>query len=243
MAIGICDWGIGGAGICGMLRSESDTDIVYLSDTGYTPYGRVPEAELRARLQRVFDYFGSLGIDQVVVACNAASTVIPQRPGISGVIEHGIRLVQKVQPAEVAVVGGIRTIESGLYKNGLEAAHIRVHQRVGQPLSARIEAGDLDSDGLHADIADIFAPIKNIKHILLACTHYPLIAENIVRYTGPVQLLDPARELCDHILQNWQLSPGNRQLRWQTTGSSEQMQYSLQKAYGITNTHVEKIEV
>lgn len=243
MAIGICDWGIGGAGICGMLRSESDTDIVYLSDTGYTPYGRVPEDELRARLQRVFDYFGSLGINQVIVACNAASTVIPQHPGISGVIEHGIRLVQKLQPAEVAVVGGIRTIESGIYKKRLEAADIRVQQRVGQPLSARIEAGDLDSDGLHADIADIFAPIKHIKHILLACTHYPLISDHILHYTGPLQLLDPAREMCDHILQNRDLGPGRRQLRWQTTGNTEQMQYSLQKAYRITDVSIEKTEV
>lgn len=243
MAIGICDWGIGGAGIYKLLRQHCSSDVVYLSDTGYTPYGKVPEAELRQRMAGIIGYFKNLGIQQVIVACNAASTVIPQDANISGVIEHGIRLARRVNPAEIAVVGGIRTIESGIYKTALEAAGMRVQQRVAQPLSARIEAGDLHSAELDADIAGIFAPIKQVPCILLACTHYPLIAEQIRAYTGPVQLLDPAAEMCSYLLQHWKPRPGNNSIRWQTTGDTTQMRYTLGKAYALHHVHIEKTEL
>lgn len=48
--IGICDWGIGGLGVYKELRKRgSNADIVYFSDSGYTPYGKVPKDELHER--------------------------------------------------------------------------------------------------------------------------------------------------------------------------------------------------
>lgn len=243
MAIGICDWGIGGVGLYQLLRKRSSVDIIYFSDTGYTPYGKVPEDELKARLTKVFEYFNSLGVHQVIVGCNAASTVLIEDPNIIGVIEHGVNLVLKHQPKEIAIVGGKRTIESEIYKTKLEARGLKVHQRIAQPLSARIEAGDIASEGLMEDIKAIFEPIKSVEHILLACTHYPLIQSELRRFTGDTIFLDPAEEMVEWIFNNWKIENEQGIVRWLTSGDTIQMKNSLSKLYKIENTHIENIQL
>ncbi len=243
MAIGICDWGIGGVGIYQLLRKSSNVNVVYFSDTGFTPYGKVPENELKARLSHVFLHFNKLGIEKIIVGCNAASTVLGDDKNITGIIEHGINVVLKAGIKEVGIVGGKRTIESEIYKNKLEANGIQVYQRIAQPLSARIEAGDIDSDGLMEDIQAIFSPIQTIPHILLACTHYPLIANRIIDFTGQAVLLDPAQEMCNWILSTWDVADENGLVQWQTSGDTNQMKYSLSKLYQIETNHIEKIDL
>ncbi len=243
MAIGICDWGIGGVGLYQLIRKRSSVDIIYFSDTGYTPYGKVPEDELKARLTKVFEYFQSLGVHQVIVGCNAASTVLMEDPNIIGVIEHGVNLVLKHHPKEIAIVGGKRTIESEIYKTKLEASGLKVHQRIAQPLSARIEAGDIASDGLMDDIKAIFEPIKTVEHILLACTHYPLIQSELRKFTGDSIFLDPAEEMVDWIFNNWKIDNEQGNVRWLTSGDTIQMKNSLSKLYKIENTHIDYIRL
>jgi glutamate racemase len=241
MAIGICDWGIGGIGLYKLIREKSDVDVVYFSDAGFTPYGKVPTEELRERLQIVFNYFKSLGISQIAVACNAASTVIPDNKNTTGIIEHAIHLVSKINPEAIAVVGGKRTIESDLYKNALEKKGIKTTQRIAQVLSARIEAGDIASKELDDDIHEIFEPIKNSDYILLACTHYPVISERINSFATKSRLLDPSTEMAEWIFSNWENLSGNSKIKWVTTGDTEQMKSAAEKSFGLIINEIEKI--
>jgi glutamate racemase len=243
MKIGICDYGIGGIGLYKLIRQRSTVDVVYFSDSGYTPYGKVPEEELRLRLQNVIKHFNSLGISHIAVACNAASTVTPKDEKITGIIEHGINLVSKIKPTSISVVGGIRTIESNLYKKSFEKMEIQTVQKTAQQLSIRIEAGDIDSAELDKDIHDIFEPIKSSKYILLACTHYPVISEKILRFTKNATLLDPAEEMANWIFSNWTGLTGNSSASWLTTGNTEQMKYAAQRSYNVTINQIEKISL
>jgi glutamate racemase len=243
MLIGICDYGIGGIGLYKLLREKVTADIIYFSDSGFTPYGKVPENELKRRLERVFEFFNDLGVVKIAVACNAASTVIPISHDITGIIEHGINMVAKLNPKSMAVVGGIRTIESQLFKQILEERGIQINQRIAQPLSLRVEAGDIDSNELDREIEQIFEPIKNSEHILLACTHYPAIAGRISQFLNNSLLLDPAREMSDWIIGNWLDLNGNSTTRWITTGDAEQMKYASLRSFGIQITDIEKISL
>ena len=134
-------------------------------------------------------------------------------------------------------------MESEIYKTKLEAKGFRVHQRIAQPLSARIEAGDVDSVGLEQDIEEIFAPIRKIKNILLACTHYPLINHKISEYTGDTILLDPAEEMVNWVFSNWKIGEGSNQVKWQTSGDTLQMKNSLEKLYGIDTNNIQNIQL
>src|SRR5690606_19551514 len=122
------------------------------------------------------------GCMEVVVACNAASTVLPdpmlQRRAtargctVVGVIEPTVAAVQRLGLHEVAVIGGRRTIESRAYAEPLERSGCRVEQRVAQPLSALVERGVTEGPRLHACLAEILDPLGHAEHLVLACTHY-----------------------------------------------------------------------
>lgn len=241
--IGICDWGIGGVGVYTELRKLSSVHVVYFSDTGFTPYGKVEPEALKLRLDKVFDWFTSKDVTYIIVGCNAASTVLEPHPQITGVIEHGINVVKKAGITSVGVVGGKRTIESEIFKNKLADFGISSHQRIAQPLSARIEAGDIDSEGLEFDIREIFEPIQHESHILLACTHYPLIQDQIAKFTGQTTFLDPAVELAQWVMETWNPEEADSGIEFYTSGDTEQMRKSLSLLYQISTDTIQKINL
>jgi glutamate racemase len=194
--IAILDWGIGGMGFFKLLRARRpDVPVIYFSDTGATPYGKLPASALAARVHQVAAVLRGLGAHRLVVACNAASTVLP-RLGVrgtsgvlstaagtievTGIIDHAVRLVRGTDPRgvqTVGVIGGCRTIRSGIYRRALGGGRRVVVQRIAQPLSARIEAGELASPRLERELAEILRPLAKVDALVLACTHYAALAD------------------------------------------------------------------
>jgi glutamate racemase len=243
MTIGICDYGIGGISLYKRLRELSDVDVIYYSDAGYVPYGKVPEAELREQVGRVIGFLFAQGADYVAVACNAASTVLPDHPQVAGIIEHGLQVVRDSQFRDVGIVGGYRTVTSNVYKTPLEQEGMTVRQNVAQALSIRIEAGDLESSQLLNDVETIFQPLADCETVLLACTHYPVIAETIRTVFPEMPLLDPMEHMVGHIRRSVPSLKGNRQERWITSGDTENMKQAAAKAFGVQLSTIEQLIV
>jgi len=241
MKIGICDYGIGGIGLYQYIRKQSDVDIIYFSDSGYTPYGKVSAPELKERIQKVIAFFHAHGVEYIAVACNAASTVIPENKNITGIIEHGIQQVLQIRPEKIAIAGGSRTIDSQLYKKAFEAKGIQTWQQVAQQLSGRIEAGDVDSAALENDIEMIFSNIRSAPYILLACTHYPAISKKIQDAVPQSVLLDPAEEMYKWIFKNWSPLKGNNSSLWYTTGNTEKMKLAAKNAFGVETQNIQQV--
>jgi glutamate racemase len=112
MKIGIMDWGIGGVGLLKEIRGNSDADIIYLSDTGFTPYGKVSSEDLEKRINILLEFLSFSGCETIAVACNAASTILPKEKNIIGIIDPAIELVIEMNLKSIGVFGGKRTIES-----------------------------------------------------------------------------------------------------------------------------------
>ncbi len=75
--LGIVDWGIGGIGLVRALDEVAPgLPVLYWSDAGATPYGRMGTDDLAARLTTVVTELAERGATEVVLACNAASTVV-----------------------------------------------------------------------------------------------------------------------------------------------------------------------
>lgn len=243
MTLGICDYGIGGISLYQRLRAETDVDVLYYSDAGYVPYGKVPEAELRGRVKNVLDFLFAQGADCIAVACNAASTVLPEDDRIVGIIEYGLQVVREANVSRVGVVGGFRTVESNLYKIPLEQEGIAVLQNPAQALSIRIEAGDVHSEGLLADIQAIFQPLTGCDSVLLACTHYPVIAEQIRSVVPGVALLDPMEHMVASVHRRFGPLKGGNTVRWMTSGDTKNMKRAALTAFGLPLTNIEQIVV
>ena len=217
--IAIVDWGIGGLGFFARLRDRHpDLPVVYVSDAGETPYGRLAPAALAARVQAVAALVRRRGARHLVVACNAASTILPglgvggvvgpvatpEGPvEITGMIPHAIRMVARSGARTLGVVGGGRTIRSRVYSRALASPERRVLQRVAQPLSALIEAGELRSDALDRELRRILGPLRAVDTLLLACTHYPAIRDRFAEQLPQARILDPAAEVMRWVERHW----------------------------------------
>lgn len=235
--LGILDWGIGGMGIYKLIRERlGAVPTVYFSDTGVTPYGKMSRPELVTRMDRVIEYLGSLGVTHLVIGCNAASTGIPFLKETTmetrGVIESAVHLTARFKPRRLGVIGGRRTVVSGVYRKAFKQRGIDVAQRIAQPLSGLIEGGDIFSDRLKEESRRILSPLKNCSHILLACTHYPAITSVLKDYVSPdTVFIDPAEELVAGV-KKWKL-PWDGESIFLTSGNPASMQSAAQAAFGM----------
>ncbi len=245
--LGILDWGIGGVSVYQLVKERlGETAVVYFSDTGATPYGKMSRTELVGRLNKVTDFLKSKGITHLVIGCNAASTAIPflncEDLKIEGVIESAVEITAKLKPLKLAVIGGRRTILSGIYRRKFAEHGIKTAQRIAQPLSALIESGDVSSDKLRLESRKILAPVKNSSHVLLACTHYPAITAVLKDFVSTETIfVNPAVALVEKIA-DWNLSTGGADIFY-TTGDAEAMKTAALTAFGVKIKTAEKIAI
>ena len=260
-SLALIDWGIGGLGVRAALRAVAPAAAVwYFSDTGALPYGKMTASALRARLARVIDHLRERGATHVFLACNAASTTLARnaasttlarnaastafRLPTTGIIEAGINAVLTSRATSIGIVGGRRTITSGIYRRAFHERSIHVAQRIAQPLSAAIEAGDADSKETFELVARVTHPLRNLDAVLLACTHYPVARAAFERALPGVTLIDPAKIAAKglaRLLRSSSASRGNDRLL--TTGNPNALRASATAAYGVDLEHVESVRL
>ena len=235
--LGIIDWGIGGISIYKLVRERlGEVPVTYFSDTGATPYGKMSRRELVARLNAVIGYMKSRGVTHLVIGCNAASTAIPyldpQGLIVEGVIDAAVDLAAKIKPSRLGLIGGRRTVVSGVYRTALADRGIDIEQRIAQPLSALIESGDTGSETLRTEAKRILGPIRHCSHIMMACTHYPAIAPLLQELvSSSTELIDPAPELLMRI-RRWDLSASGAD-EFYTSGDAKGMKLSAARAFAV----------
>jgi glutamate racemase len=252
VTLGIVDWGIGGLGLLGLLDERAPhLPVVYWSDAGTQPYGLQPSAQLASRLRVVVGGLAARGCTEVVLACNAASTVLG-RLGVTpvpveGIITHGIAAAALAVPEAgvIGVVGGARTIHGGQYRRALTTARRSVRSRVAQPLSAHIEAGRVGTAAFEADLARIVRPLRPVDALVLACTHYPAASAEFADALPGVRLVDPAEHLADSIVARHprQRGSGKGDRHVITTGNVAQMRAAAGKAWGMDLAKIERVRV
>lgn len=234
--LAIIDWGIGGISVYKLVKEELGLPVVYFSDTGATPYGKMTRPELVARLNDVIAFLKDRGVTHLVIGCNAASTAIPlltdQDLKIEGMIDNAVAASMTYKPTRLAVIGGRRTVLSGVYRDGFAANGLSIEQRIAQPLSALIESGDISSDTLRGVAKKILDPIKNCSHILLACTHYPAITPLLRELVSPnTEFIDPAGSLINKI-SKWKIDKDGTD-EFLTSGGPKAMKRSAKLAFGV----------
>lgn len=236
LKLGIIDWGIGGVGVYREIKKRGPrSSILYFSDTGVTPYGKQSRHHLAARLERVIEYLHSNGCGAIVIGCNAASTAIGDlktNVPVFGVIEPAVEMAAKLRPEKLGLIGGRRTVMSGVHRRRFAEKGIAVSQRVAQPLSALIEAGKIDSPEMRAEAERIMRPLKNCTHILHACTHYPAAEHVLAEFVSPkTKFLDPAAALARSIPAKYLKGDGSDVFL--TTGDAAAMRRSAKLAFGV----------
>jgi glutamate racemase len=161
---------------------------------------------------------------------------------VEGVIESAVATTVRLNPRRLGLIGGRRTVLSGVYKNAFAKHGIKVEQRIAQPLSGMIETGDTSSAKLRGECGRILSPLRNCSHILLACTHYPAIASIMKDHVSVgTTFIDPADDLVKKIVK-WTLQVGRADLFF-TSGDASMMKISAWRAFGVKLKKVGRVEI
>lgn len=219
--VGIFDSGIGGLtvarAICQRLPHET---LVYFGDTAHLPYGDKSEAAIQAYSIRIADFLLRQDCKVIVIACNSASSAayhllkeyVRNQAQVINVIDPMVAWIgPHYQHKTVGLIGTKRTVQSGVYQRKLAeiSPHI-VLQPVATPLLAPMIEEGYHHNKISRDLLEEYLgrpELKNISALVLACTHYPLIKDEIQAYLGHgVDVLDSSQQvagaLYHHLHQN-----------------------------------------
>ena len=212
----IFDSGVGGLSVLAAVREIlPDAPIIYAADTAALPYGDKTEAEIAARVCGLLGRLSQKYQPRLIcIACNTASTIalgmvrdVLDTP-IVGTVPAIKPAAEMTKTGAIGLLGTAATIRQR-YVDNLEAefasgkrllrhaapelvqaAEIKV--RGGSPdpvIFARAAAGLLDQPGG-----------DSIDTVVLACTHFPLVAEELSEQFGShVRFIDGAQGIARRI--------------------------------------------
>jgi len=197
--IGVFDSGYGGLTILKELKHTlPQYDYIYLGDNARAPYGpRSYDTVYQYTLEAV-NWFFNQGCSLVILACNTASAkalrTIQQKDlpkmapdkRVLGVIRPTTEILGNFSTTQqVGILGTLGTIQSDSYPIELAKffPHLKVFQQACPLWVPLIENGEHDQPGadyfVKSYLDQLFSKSADIDTLLLACTHYPLLADKI----------------------------------------------------------------
>jgi glutamate racemase len=203
------DSGVGGLSVLAELRKLlPETPVIYAADNGGLPYGTKSEAEVAARVAGLLGRMTERYRPRLAcIACNTASTIA------LGMVRDVLAIpivgtVPAIKPAAaitrsgvIGLLGTAATIRQG-YVDRLEAefaADKRLLRAAAPELVAAAEAklrGEPVNPAVYAAAAAALREQPGgeaIDTVVLACTHFPLVAAELGEAFGPeVRFVDGA---------------------------------------------------
>lgn len=200
MKLGIFDSGLGGLLIAKSIRDRMpDLDMVYFGDTLHVPYGNRSFEAIYEYTRQGMEFLFSRDCSLIVIACNTASAFalrklqqqfLPKHhkgKNILGVVVPTLETAVEYGCERLGLIGTNYTVRSGIYPD--ELAKLKPSIQMTQnatPLLVPL----VENDGLRwaGPILDHYlTPLKekNVEALILACTHYPFLKEQIRDVIGP----------------------------------------------------------
>jgi len=213
--IGFFDSGLGGLTcIPYLLNAFPRERIVYFGDTARTPYGSKAISTIRKFAAEITDFMvEAQDVKMIAIACNTVSATAldelrrrhPDTP-ILGIISPAAHTVSKICGPEnhIGVIGTKATVASEAYTKKILgfAPGLHVFAKACPAFVPLIEEGIIKNHIMDLTIVYYlggFIEAHSIDTLVLGCTHYPLIRENIDRLYPGLQIVDPSEEMLQSI--------------------------------------------
>lgn len=209
MTVALIDSGLGLLPTAGWLRRLAPSvDLLLLSDPDGMPWGSKSAQFVTERLLAAGEIAVERGARALVVPCNTAT--VTAIDALRATFEPGIPVVGTVPAikpaasagAPVAVWATVRTTESA-YQKRLIAEHadgVPVFPVACPGLAEAVDRGD-PAATTRALAAAIEQTPPACSSIVLGCTHYPLVAEQIMRGLPDATLFDSAEAVARQTLR------------------------------------------
>jgi len=212
--IGIFDSGVGGLTVASAIHQLLPFEsFIYFGDTRHAPYGDKSKSTILDYSRRISRFLVESDCKCIVVACNSASAMAykelkqdwPEVP-ILNVVEPVVDEVARLKARKVGVVATRATVRSQVYSKQLQKLDVdlKVVQKATPLLAPLVEEGFAGTEVSTGVLAHYLADpaLKDLSHLILGCTHYPLLQAEFEHYLGQdVQVINSAEMVARRLQQ------------------------------------------
>lgn len=212
----IFDSGVGGLTVLGELRRLlPDAPVIFAADQAGLPYGEKTEAEVAARVAGLLGRMSERYRPRLAcIACNTASTIaldmvrdVLEIP-VVGTVPAIKPAAEMTQSGVIGLLGTMGTIRQP-YVDRLEARFAAGKVLLRHGASELVAPAEAKLRGLPVDPAPIRAAVRALRQmprgneidtVVLACTHFPLLREELEAEFGPgITLIDGSQGIARRI--------------------------------------------
>jgi glutamate racemase len=249
--IGVFDSGYGGLTVLKeLVKLLPQYDFLYLGDNARTPYGTRSFRVVYEYTLQAVKYLFSQNCPLIIIACNTASAkalrniqqldlpVIAPDRRVLGVIRPSVEKVSEItKNGHIGVLGTPGTVLSDSYPIELEkwsGGKVKSTVQEACPLWVPIvENNEMASEGaayfVRKNIENILRKDSQIDTLILGCTHYPLLINQIERFVpSGIRILAQGEIVAEKLLEYLQRHPEmnsrltkDKMLQFQTTESAD----------------------
>ncbi len=208
MIIGVFDSGIGGLSVANAIKKAMpEHEIRFVNDSEHVPYGTKTKAELLSLALPILTKMQDEGCQVIVIACNTLTTTLitELRANLS------IPLVA-VEPMVKPAAGMTKTGVIGVCATPATLASQRYAQLkkdyakdvvVIEPDCSNwaelIEHNHIDREQIKSTVENLVASGADV--IVLGCTHYHWIEEDIRQWAGQAEVIQPEEAIIRRLRQ------------------------------------------
>ena len=206
-SIGIFDSGIGGVTVLKeIIKILPNENYIYYSDSKNNPYGDKQNSEIISICDNIVNKLEKKNCKAIVIACNTASaraaSVLRKKyselPIIA--IEPAYKMVYDYSYDKPTLIMATKaTIESKKFLNLYNKYNYnKTFLLACSGLADFIEKGDKEEIRKYLKI-NLSKYATKVQNVVLGCTHYPLIQDEIKEVLGDVEFFNGAESLAKHL--------------------------------------------
>ena len=201
MKIGVFDSGIGGTTILSALKSRiQNAEYFYIADSKNCPYGEKTDSELYQIVSNNVKTLQDWGAKIIIIACNTATTkcINKLRADYPKLVfigtEPAIKLAADSNFQNILVLATPGTIHSERVQK-----LIQENQKPFQKITLLPCPGLADTiekhlksnpEKINSKLSELLKQDTSYDAVVLGCTHYPLIKDQIKKYYPTATIID-----------------------------------------------------
>ena len=249
------DSGIGGLTVLKKLINKfPNENYIYLADLERVPFGDKTKDEIKKIVNEIIEWLVRFEPKAIIMACNTSSAFLQEQGRIYptstvpiyGMIESCAREISKSNHKKISVWATKFVVENNAYKKIIEGKNpdLKIEELTCQKLVPMIEGLNFTLTERNQIIQEYLNQTsKDSKALILGCTHYPLISEDLKKLTA-MEIIDPA----DHLINDLEgtltknNSSNKSQISLYTTAQKEKLE-RFSKLYLQENIKVNSVSL
>lgn len=209
LPIGVLDSGVGGLTVVKEIQKQLPKEnILYFGDSQNMPYGNKSPKEIVALSKKIISFLDNEGVKIILLACNTISSqlneIVPltDTPIFDIVYPGCLSAGENILDHTAGLIATEATVRSKIYRETLGGINpeISLVSQGSKDLANFIEKNSTDKDALKKILTDTIDPIirkASINHLILGCTHYPIVSKDIQELYPNLHLINPATRLVE----------------------------------------------